>query len=134
MAGGVTQIHYSPVTNVCAATVDNGDLLFLNPKELHYECPLGKSQFYERRILCAMDIKQLNGEPLPEPPKENTKNLDEKNTYKWKMFEEKENYGLVFKPFLKVSYFFATKVVVKRNLLLCQICLINNNKKINNLN
>ncbi|KAI8118447.1 Zinc finger protein 512 [Lucilia cuprina] len=104
MVCGVTQVHYTPVTNMCVTTLENGDIVFLDTRELHYECPVGK-KFGERRMLCAMDVKKLDGKPLARLPKGNEKNLNVKVPTEWSMHDEnyKEKYGLVFEPLLKLK-------------------------------
>ncbi|XP_046806964.1 uncharacterized protein LOC124419926 [Lucilia cuprina] len=104
MVCGVTQVHYTPVTNMCVSTLENGDIVFLDTRELHYECPVGK-KFGERRMLCAMDVKKLDGKPLARLPKGNEKNLNVKVPTEWSMHDEnyKEKYGLVFEPLLKLK-------------------------------
>lgn len=104
MVCGVTQVHYTPVANMCVSALDNGDVVFLDTKELHYECPLSK-KFGERRMLYAMDVKQLNGKPLATLPKGNDKNANTNVPSEWSMQDEqyKEKYGLIFQPLLKVN-------------------------------
>lgn len=105
MVCGVTQVHYTPLTNICVASMENGDLLFMDTRELHYEYPLGK-KFGERRLLYTLDIKQLNGEPIVKLPKGNQKNINEKVPNDWLMHDDKykEKYGLVFQSLIRVSF------------------------------
>ncbi|KAL9906111.1 uncharacterized protein LOC119631312 isoform X2 [Glossina fuscipes] len=94
MSSAVTQVHYTPLTNLCVCSTDNGDLLFLNPRELHYEQPLGKQFGYPRRFLTTMDVKTLNGDPLVKIDKSSTSELPND----WNMYEKnyKYKYGVVF--------------------------------------
>ncbi|KAM7355201.1 uncharacterized protein ACRADG_001358 isoform 1-T2 [Cochliomyia hominivorax] len=97
MVCGVTQVHYTPVLNMCVAAMENGDLLFLDTKELHYECPLTK-KFGERRLLYSLDVKKLDGSPIERLPKGNQKNVTTKVPEDWVMHDDdyKNKYGLVF--------------------------------------
>uniref|UniRef100_A0A1A9UG87 Uncharacterized protein n=1 Tax=Glossina austeni TaxID=7395 RepID=A0A1A9UG87_GLOAU len=94
MSSAVTQVHYTPLTNLCVCSTDNGDLLFLSPRELHYERPLGKQFGGLRRFLTTMDVKTLNGDPLVKIDKNSTSELPND----WNMYEKnyKYKYGLVF--------------------------------------
>ncbi|XP_075159940.1 uncharacterized protein LOC142233045 isoform X2 [Haematobia irritans] len=98
-----TCIHYTPLTNTCIASVDNGDIVFMDTREIHYEHVVGK-KFGERRILSCMDVKQLDGKPI-----ERFDNIKKKNESKpleneWCMYDYnyKEKYGLVFQSFIKL--------------------------------
>ncbi|XP_073843661.1 uncharacterized protein [Musca autumnalis] len=96
-----TGVHFNPWTNMCVESVDNGDIVFMDCREMHYEQVLGR-KFGERRILSSMDIMQLNGEPLKRltDVKEN-----EKFESEWSLYEHdyKDKYGLVFQPFIKLK-------------------------------
>uniref|UniRef100_A0A1A9WQ27 Uncharacterized protein n=1 Tax=Glossina brevipalpis TaxID=37001 RepID=A0A1A9WQ27_9MUSC len=94
MSSAVTQVHYTPLTNLCVCSTDNGDLLFLSPRELHYEQPLGKQFGEPRRFLSTMDVKTLNDEPLFKIDKSSTSELPND----WNMYDKnyKYKYGLVF--------------------------------------
>lgn len=101
VVSAVTGVHYNPWTNMCVESVDNGDIVFMDCREMHYELVLGR-KFGERRILSSMDIKQLDGTPLKRltDVKEN-----EKLQMEWSMYDNdyKEKYGLVLQPLIKVS-------------------------------
>lgn len=101
MSSAVTQVHYTPLTNLCVCSTDNGDLLFLSPRELHYERPLGKQFGGLRRFLTTMDVKTLNGDPLVRIDKNSTSELPND----WNMYEKnyKYKYGLVFGSIFPVS-------------------------------
>lgn len=106
MVCGVTQVHYTPLTNMCVAAMENGDLLFMDTRELHYEFPLGK-KYGERRLLYGLDIKQLDGNPIVRLPKATqNKKITEKAPNDWVMHDDKykEKYGLVFESLIRVSY------------------------------
>lgn len=98
-----TGIHYNPYSNMCVASVDNGDIVFMDCRELHYEQVLGR-KFGERRILSSMDVKQLDGKPI-ERLTSNEKKEDDKLQTEWTMYDYdyKEKYGLVFRPLIKVN-------------------------------
>lgn len=104
MVCGVTQVHYTPLSNMCVSALDNGDIIFFDTKELHYEYALSK-KFGERRLLYTMDVKQLNGQPLVELEKGNQKNDTSKVVSDWQMHYDnyKQKYGLIFQPLIKVS-------------------------------
>ncbi|XP_061394931.1 uncharacterized protein LOC133330511 [Musca vetustissima] len=101
VVSAVTAIHYNPWINLCIESVDNGDLVFMDCREIHYEHVLGR-KFGERRILSSMDIRQLNGKPLQRLTdiKEN-----EKSEMEWSMYDQdyKEKYGVVFQPMIKLK-------------------------------
>uniref|UniRef100_T1PKB7 TAZ zinc finger n=1 Tax=Musca domestica TaxID=7370 RepID=T1PKB7_MUSDO len=101
VVSAVTGVHYNPWTNMCVESVDNGDIVFMDCREMHYELVLGR-KFGERRILSSMDIKQLDGTPLKRltDVKEN-----EKLQMEWSMYDNdyKEKYGLVLQPLIKLK-------------------------------
>lgn len=114
-SSAVCSMHYTPRLNMCVSGIDNGEILFMDPKELHYEYVLER-KFGERRLLLPMDIKKLDGKPITRLITSDVKSKNnigtEVSSNKQILEEEfllydpdyKEKYGLVFQPMMKVSY------------------------------
>ncbi|XP_037934164.1 uncharacterized protein LOC119668654 isoform X2 [Teleopsis dalmanni] len=91
MLCGIGQIHYNPNINIQVCGSDNGDIVFLNVRELHLDDILLKT-LQNSRAVAAMDLKCLNNTIIPKCI----------NT-EWQLHEKdyKNRYGVVFGPILK---------------------------------
>uniref|UniRef100_A0A0K8UZ35 Uncharacterized protein n=1 Tax=Bactrocera latifrons TaxID=174628 RepID=A0A0K8UZ35_BACLA len=97
MSAGVNKIHYNPLQNVLANATDNGDVVFLNLREMHLKEIL-RDSLRSSQAVGIMDMKCLNGADIPK--------FDAKSaTADWSFNEEdcNEKYGLVFGPVTRID-------------------------------
>ena len=98
MLCAVSQTHYNPACNLNVCGTDNGDMIFMNTREFHFDDTLAKAMNNAQGI-SLLDIMPLQSEQLP-------KFIKGKIEDDWQMCEPdyKQKYGLVFGPVGKVEY------------------------------
>ncbi|XP_039963803.1 uncharacterized protein LOC120776844 [Bactrocera tryoni] len=97
MSAGVNKTHYNPLQNMLANATDNGDVVFLNLREMHLKEIL-RDSLRSSQAVGIMDMKCLNGTDIPK--------FDAKSaTADWSFNEENcnEKYGLVFGPVTRID-------------------------------